>query len=64
MKKIEIKLVKSSIGYHFKTKRTLLALGLKKMNQKVIKNDSDAVRGMINRVKHLVKVGEVKWVLN
>ena len=64
MKKIEIKLVKSSIGYHFKTKRTLLALGLKKMNQKVIKNDSDTVRGMINRVKHLVKVGEVKWVLN
>ena len=59
MKKIEIKLIKSSIGYHFKTKRTLIALGLKKMNQKVIKNDSDAVRGMINRVKHLVKVEEV-----
>ena len=60
MKKIEIKLIKSSIGYHFKTKRTLIALGLKKMNQKVIKNDSDAVRGMINRVKHLVKVEESK----
>ena len=64
MKKIEIKLIKSSIGYHFKTKRTLIALGLKKMNQKVIKNDSDAVRGMINRVKHLVKVEESKWVLS
>ena len=60
MKKIEIKLVKSGIGYHFKTKRTLEALGLKKMNQVVYKNNSDAIKGMINKVKHLVEVKEAK----
>jgi len=64
MKKIEIKLVKSSIGYHFKTKRTLEALGLKKMNQVVIKNNSDSIKGMINKVKHLVEVKEAKWAIN
>ena len=64
MKKIEIKLIKSGIGYHFKTKRTLIALGLKKMNQSVIKNQDDAVNGMINKVKHLVEVKESKWVIN
>ena len=60
MKKIEIKLVKSSIGYHFKTKRTLEALGLKKMNQVVSKNYNGAIKGMINRVQHLVEVKEIK----
>ena len=59
-KQIEIVLIKSPIGYNISKRKTLEALGLKKMNQKVIKNDSDAVRGMINRVKHLVKVEESK----
>ena len=60
MKKIEIKLIKSSIGYHFKTKKTLIALGLKKINQSVIKNEDDSIKGMINKVKHLVEVKESK----
>ena len=60
MKKIEIKLIKSSIGYHFKTKKTLIALGLKKLNQSVIKNEDDSIKGMINKVKHLVEVKEAK----
>ena len=64
MKKIEIKLIKSSIGYHFKTKKTLIALGLKKLNQSVIKNEDDSIKGMINKVKHLVEVKEAKWVFN
>ena len=60
MKRIEIKLIKSSIGYHFKTKKTLIALGLKKINQSVIKNEDDSIKGMINKVKHLVEVKEAK----
>ena len=64
MKKIEIKLIKSSIGYHFKTKKTLIALGLKKLNQSVIKNEDDSIKGMINKVKHLVEVKESKWAFN
>jgi len=55
-KKIEITLVKSSIGYNVKQKYTLEALGLKKMNQKITKNNSDTIQGMIRKVRHLVKV--------
>ena len=55
-KKIEITLVKSSIGYNVKQKYTLEALGLRKMNQKITKNNSDTIQGMIRKVRHLVKV--------
>jgi large subunit ribosomal protein L30 len=48
--------VKSDIGYDKIQKRTLKALGLHRLNQKVIHDDSASVRGMINRVKHLVRV--------
>lgn len=48
--------VKSGIGYDKIQKRTLKALGLHRLNQKVIHNDCASVRGMINRVRHLVKV--------
>ena len=58
--KIEIVQIKSAIGYNIKTKKTLEALGIKKMNQKVIKNDGVAIRGMIDKVKHLIKFEEVK----
>ena len=60
MKKIEIKLVKSPIGYNKKKKNTLEALGLTRMNKCVIKNDSDAINGMIKKVFHLVEVKEIK----
>ena len=59
IKKIEIKLVKSAIGYNFKQKSTLEALGLKKINQKVSKNYNDALCGMINKVRHLVETKEL-----
>jgi len=59
IKKIEIKLIKSPIGYNVKKKNTLKALGLKKMNQKVIKNADSAILGMIKQVFHLVKVEEI-----
>ena len=59
IKKIEIKLIKSPIGYNLKKKNTLEALGLKKMNKKVVKNADKAILGMIKQVFHLVKVKEI-----
>jgi len=58
--KLEIKQIKSAIGYHTKTKKTLEALGIKKLNHIVIKNDSPSIRGMIDKVKHLIEIKEIK----
>ena len=58
--KIQIKLIKSAIGYNVSKKRTLEALGLTKMNKTVVKNKNDAILGMINKVYHLVEVKELK----
>ena len=57
--KIEIIQIKSAIGYNVKVKKTLEALGIKKMNHKIIKDDNVAIRGMINKVQHLIKYKEV-----
>ena len=57
---LKITLVKSASGRLVKQQRTLIALGLNKINAEVIKPDNDAVRGMLFVVKHLVKVEEVK----
>lgn len=59
MAKLRITCVKSSIGYEEVQKRTLKALGLKRLNQSVIHNDSASIRGMISKVRHLVKIEEV-----
>ena len=59
IQKIEIKLIKSSIGYNVKKKNTLKALGLTKMNKVVIKNKNNAILGMIKQVFHLVEVKEL-----
>ena len=56
MEKIKITQIKSAIGYRKKTKDTLVALGLKKINSSVLHNDSPSIRGMIQIVNHLVKV--------
>ena len=58
-KKLRITLVKSPIGAVPKNKKTVEALGLRKVNQVVEMPDNAAVRGMIQRVNHLVKVEEV-----
>ena len=58
MAKLRITRVKSSIGYAEVQKRTLKALGLRRLNQSVIHSDCASVRGMINKVKHLIKVEE------
>ena len=60
MKKIRIIQIKSAIGYRKKTKDTLVALGLKRINHSVLKNGDDAILGMIDKVSHLVKIEEVK----
>ncbi|MEF9938580.1 MAG: 50S ribosomal protein L30 [Clostridium sp.] len=57
--KLKITLVKSTIGAVPKQKATVLALGLKKLNKTVEMPDNNAVRGMIQCVRHLVKVEEI-----
>ena len=57
-KKLIITQIKSAIGYRQRSKDTLTALGLKKMNATVIHEDSPAIRGMVTAVGHLLKVEE------
>lgn len=57
-KTIQVTLVRSPIGYEKSQKATVRALGLTKMNQTVEKEDTPAIRGMINKVSHLVRVDE------
>ena len=59
-KTLRITLTKSPIGYSKRQKRTVLALGLRRMNQTVERADTPVVRGMVNRVRHLVTVEEVE----
>lgn len=56
MATIKIQQTKSRIGAPIDQKRTLDALGLKKMNQIVEKEDTPNVRGMVRKVHHLVTV--------
>lgn len=56
MVKLRIKWIKSDIGYDKGQRRTLKALGFHRLNETVEHEDSSSVRGMINKVNHLVKV--------
>ncbi|MCM1450138.1 MAG: 50S ribosomal protein L30 [Clostridiales bacterium] len=56
MAQIKIKQIKSRINCPAIQKRTLDALGLKKMNHTVIKEDTPSVMGMVTKVSHLVEV--------
>ena len=58
MTKLKITLVKSGIGYESSQRRTLQTLGLRRLRQSVVREDSMALRGMINKVRHLVTVEE------
>ncbi len=58
MPKLRITWVKSGIGYAKVQKRTLKALGFHRLNQSVTHNDCASIRGMINKVRHLIKVEE------
>jgi large subunit ribosomal protein L30 len=55
-KTIQVKLVRSPIGYEKSQKETVKALGLKRMHQVVEHKDTPVIRGMINKVQHLVSV--------
>lgn len=59
MVKVKITQVKSKIGSPERQKRTLQALGLRKINATVVVEATPQIRGMIRKVDHLVKVEEV-----
>jgi large subunit ribosomal protein L30 len=59
MAKIRITQTRSRIGSTARQKRTLDALGLRKMNKTVEVETSPQILGMVNKVKHLVRVEEV-----
>ena len=59
MANLKITLVKSTIGAVPKNKKTVEALGLKKIGASVERPDNKAVRGMIQQVRHLVTVEEI-----
>ncbi|MDO8886045.1 50S ribosomal protein L30 [Candidatus Oleimmundimicrobium sp.] len=59
MTKLKIKQVASIIGHIKSQRQTVRALGLKRINDVVIKNNTPEIRGMINKVSHLLKVEEI-----
>lgn len=59
MARLRITWEKSAIGYNKGQRLTLKALGFRSLKQTVVHGDSRAIRGMINKVKHLVHVEEV-----
>tara|TARA_B100001029_G_C15040463_1_gene443239 strand:+ start:282 stop:479 length:198 start_codon:yes stop_codon:yes gene_type:complete len=59
MKKIIVKQKRSKIGRPLKQKRTLIALGLGKINKEVELVGNPQILGMINKVKHLIEVKEI-----
>lgn len=56
MSKITIKQIRSPIGREGSQRKTLISLGLNKINRTKIHDDNPSIRGMINKVKHLIKI--------
>ena len=59
-KRIKLTLVRSPIGYKKDQKDTVRSLGLRRMNHSVEHTDTPMIRGMINKVSHLLQVEEVE----
>jgi large subunit ribosomal protein L30 len=59
MNRLRVTWIKSAIGYNVKQKATIKALGLRRLHHVVEHDDSPVIRGMINKVSHLVRVEEV-----
>lgn len=57
-KKLEITLTRSVIGRTERQRKTVQTLGLKKINDSVVREDTPAVRGMINKISHIITVKE------
>ena len=60
MAKLRVTWVRSSSGHKIDQKRTIRALGLRKLGQTVEHGDSRSLRGMIDKVRHLVAVEEAE----
>ncbi len=58
-RKLRIRQTRSAIGRSERQKRTVRALGIRRLNQVVVVNDTPQIRGMVNKVRHLVEVEEV-----
>ena len=61
-KMLQITLVRSPIGYNERQKRTVRALGLRRMHQAVVRPDNPAVRGLVAAIPHLVRMEEIEVV--
>lgn len=64
MAQLKITYVKSSIGYAQNQKDTVKSLGLRKLNQSVVHEDTPVIRGMVFKVQHLVKVEEIEGTMS
>jgi large subunit ribosomal protein L30 len=53
---VKLQLYKSPIGYSTRQRATVHALGLRRLNQVVVQTDTAAIRGMLAKVQHLVRV--------
>tara|TARA_B100000989_G_C19531270_1_gene470048 strand:+ start:3984 stop:4166 length:183 start_codon:yes stop_codon:yes gene_type:complete len=60
MGKIKVTQIKSAIGRNKKQKKILVGLGLNKINRSKNLNDNNSIRGMIDKVKHLVRTEGIK----
>lgn len=60
MGQLKITLKRSTIGANERQKNVVKALGLGKTNSSVIKEDNDSIRGMVNKVSHLVIMEEIQ----
>ncbi len=59
-KKLRVTLVKSPIGNQQRMKLTVKALGFQHLNESIVHPDNPSIRGMIYKVRHLVRVEEVQ----
>jgi large subunit ribosomal protein L30 len=60
VKTLKVTLVRSTIGYNHKQREIVKSLGLRKLQSSVVVKDTPSVRGMINKISHLLRVEEVK----
>ena len=56
--KLRIRQIKSASGHRFDQERTIKALGIRRLHQIVEHNDTPQIRGMVFKVRHLVRVEE------
>lgn len=60
MPNLRLTWVKSSIGYESDQKRTIKALGFHRLNQTIEKEDTPTIRGMVAKLRHLIRIEDGK----